>query len=63
MHCRKLKCPNCKTKPEASIVTGQPLMDIKLMWCCRQCKRNATTIDMEPLNYCPLCKKEVILSF
>ncbi|KAL5245231.1 hypothetical protein ACI65C_012641 [Semiaphis heraclei] len=58
-----LKCPQCKTKPEASIVTGQPLTDTKSLWCCRQCKRNATIIDMGPLNYCPLCRKEVILSF
>lgn len=58
-----LKCPKCRIKPEASIVTGQPLTNIKSLWCCRQCKRSATTIDMGPLNYCPLCKKEVILSF
>ncbi|VVC39444.1 WD40-repeat-containing domain,WD repeat protein 35,WD40/YVTN repeat-like-containing [Cinara cedri] len=58
-----LKCPKCKIKPEASIVSGQLLTDIKSVWCCRQCKRNASSTDMEPLNYCPLCRKEVILTF
>ncbi|XP_050432012.1 WD repeat-containing protein 35 [Adelges cooleyi] len=58
-----LKCPKCKTRPEASIVTGQLLTDIKSAWCCRQCKRIATTKDVESLKYCPLCKKDLIVNF